>query len=71
MMESGPKRPSPLRFWGPNSIIVVYMDPLGRLFRVKVGSRVEGLGLDARLFGFVRRAGLGFRVSFNVLGFRV
>ena len=28
-MESGPKRPSPLWFWGPNSIIAVYMDPLG------------------------------------------
>ena len=25
-----PKRPSPLWFWGPNSIIVVYMDPLGQ-----------------------------------------
>ena len=29
IMELGPKRPSPLWFWGPNSIIVVYMDPLG------------------------------------------
>ena len=29
IMESGPKRPSPLWFWGPNSIMVVYMDPLG------------------------------------------
>ena len=28
-MELAPKRPSPLWFWGPNSIIVVYMDPLG------------------------------------------
>ena len=26
IMELGPKRPSPLWFWGPNSIIVVYMD---------------------------------------------
>ena len=26
-MELGPKRPSPLWFWGLNSIIVVYMDP--------------------------------------------
>ena len=28
IMELGPKKPSPLWFWGPNSIIVVYMDPL-------------------------------------------
>ena len=28
-MELGPKRPSPLWFWGHNSIIVVYTDPLG------------------------------------------
>ena len=27
--ELGPNRPSLLWFWGPNSIIVVYMDPLG------------------------------------------
>ena len=25
----GPKRPSPVWFWWPNSIMVVYMDPLG------------------------------------------
>ena len=30
-MELAPKRPSPLWFWGPNSIIAVYMDPLGYL----------------------------------------
>ena len=29
IMELAPKRPSPLWFWGPNSIIIVYMDPLG------------------------------------------
>ena len=29
IMELGSKRPSPLWFSGPNSIIVVYMDPLG------------------------------------------
>ena len=29
-MELAPKRPSPLWFWEPNSIIVVYMDPLGK-----------------------------------------
>ena len=28
IMELGPKRPSPLWLLGPNSIIVVYMDPL-------------------------------------------
>ena len=30
IMESGPKKPSPLWFLGPNSIIVVNMDPLGK-----------------------------------------
>ena len=30
IMELVPKRPSPLWFWGPNSIMVVYMDPLGK-----------------------------------------
>ena len=29
IMELGPERPSLLWFWGPNSIIEVYMDPLG------------------------------------------
>ena len=29
IMELGPKRPSLLWFWDPNSIIGVYMDPLG------------------------------------------
>ena len=29
IMELGPKRPSPWWFFGPNSIIVVCMDPLG------------------------------------------
>ena len=29
IMELGPKRPSPLWFLGRNSIIVVYMNPLG------------------------------------------
>ena len=31
-MELGPKRPSLLWFCGPDSILVVYMDPLGRMF---------------------------------------
>ena len=30
IMELGPKRPSLSWLWGPNSIIVVYMDPLGK-----------------------------------------
>ena len=30
-MELGPKRPSLLWYWGPNSIVVVYMDRLGYL----------------------------------------
>ena len=30
MMELGTKRPSLVWFWGPNSIMVVYMDPLGK-----------------------------------------
>ena len=30
IMGLGPKRPSPLWFSGPNFIIVVYMDPLGK-----------------------------------------
>ena len=29
IVELGPKRPSLLWFWGPNSIVVVHMDPLG------------------------------------------
>ena len=32
IMELGPKRPSPLWFWGPNSIMVVYMGPLGNIY---------------------------------------
>ena len=37
MMELSPKRPSPLWFWGPNSIIVVYMDPLGGIHQQTQG----------------------------------
>ena len=29
IMELGPQRPSILWLWGPNSIMVVYMEPLG------------------------------------------
>ena len=53
IMELGPKRPSPLWFWGPNSIIAVYMDPLGY-------NRVKGFhkGLSKEvdkdlLFGYI------------------
>ena len=48
-MELGPKRPSPLWFGGPNSIIVVevYMDPLGKeaLARKDFLSRTWGPGI--------------------------
>ena len=53
IMELGPKRPSPLWFWGPNSIMVVYMDPLGSPFDDIGGSR---LGLYC---GKRRKATLG------------
>ena len=33
IMELGPKRPSLLWLWGPNSIMVVYMDPLGIVYK--------------------------------------
>ena len=36
IMELAPKRPSPLWFWGPNSIIGVYMDPLGKNLKDKL-----------------------------------
>ena len=42
IMELGSKRPSPLWFSGPNSIIVVYMDPLG-LLMVKASTREDFL----------------------------
>ena len=52
-MELGPKRPSSLWFWGPNSIIVVYMDPLGykgfiRALVVAPDERFRGFGLEVR-----------------------
>ena len=37
-MKLGPKRPSLLWFWDPNSIIGVYMDPLGLRTRIGSGS---------------------------------
>ena len=49
IMELGPKRPSLLWFWDPNSIIGVYMDPLGLLefFPLKASG---GLNATVRLF---------------------
>ena len=46
-MELGPKRlrPSLLWFWGPNSIMEVYMDPLGTVLQgLRHGAyiRIEG-----------------------------
>ena len=38
LWKIGPKRPSLLWLWGPNSIMVVYMDPLGDDFGVIVYS---------------------------------
>ena len=38
ILESGTKKPSPLWFWGSNSIIVVYMDPLGSRIRYSIQS---------------------------------
>ena len=45
IMELGPIRPSPLWFWGPNSIIVVYMDPLGKKKQKKHPENSGGVGL--------------------------
>ena len=36
------KRPSPLWFWRPNSIIVVYMDPLGKRKNALVVTHIYG-----------------------------
>ena len=44
-MELGPKGPSLLWFWGPNSIMVVYMDP-GKQWTVQTGGP-KILGLEA------------------------
>ena len=41
IMELGPKKPSPLWFLGPNSIIVVYMDPLGILFGPELSNAIS------------------------------
>ena len=46
-MELGPKRPSPLWFLGPNSIIVVYMDALGVVYGCRF--RARGAQRNCRL----------------------
>ena len=43
IMELSPKRPSSLGLWGPNSTMVVYMDPLG--YRSLYQPRLGFLGL--------------------------
>ena len=47
VMEFALKRPSPLWFLGPNSIIVVYMDPLGSEFELKVSGRKVFRGVES------------------------
>ena len=39
IMELGPKRPSLLWLWGPNSIMVVHMDPLGNINKEAFGGK--------------------------------
>ena len=41
IMELGLKRPSLLWFWGPNSIMAVYMDPLGSISHSGMGWFVD------------------------------
>ena len=47
IMEPGPKRPSPFPLWflGPNSITVVYMDPLGKRLLKGLTRRIAALSL--------------------------
>ena len=55
IMEIGPKRPSPLWFWEPNSIIVVYMDPLGSYTNLVTHPQSSGLNSTVKMledFGF-------------------
>ena len=42
-MELGIERPSLLWLWGPNSIMVVYMDPLGKLMDLKWKGEASGM----------------------------
>ena len=46
IVKLGPRRPSLLWFWGPNSIIVVYMDPLGKRLKVACSTRVNPRKLE-------------------------
>ena len=41
IMELGTERPSPLWFFGPKSIMVVYMDPLGSVEGGRASSSVS------------------------------
>ena len=54
IMELGPKRPSLLWFWEPNSIIGAYVDPLGNL---------RGAYVLDRLLGFREFGVLAFSVA--------
>ena len=78
-MELGPQRPSPLWSLGPNSIIALYMDPLGLAFtracklsvevHVEKPSSMQGCGnrnLDCDVF----RVGLHCKVTVWRVGFR-
>ena len=47
ILELDPKRPSLLWFWGPNSIVVVCMGPLGYIeFQSKVQAELKPSTLD-------------------------
>ena len=66
IVELGPKRPSLLWFWGPNSITVVYMDPLGQgaigICHTHV-SCIGNLGLVFQEKGHIGRGWIGIWVS--------
>ena len=50
-MELGPERPSPSWFWDPNSIIGVFMDPLGSISKRRLLSgRLPPKATDQALF---------------------
>ena len=64
-MELGPKRPSLLWFWDPNSIIGVYMDPLGSLFGLQK-RKLWGLRFGNPEFSVVLSVSKGLCVGFCV-----
>ena len=57
-MELGTERPSLLWLWGPNSMMVVYMDPLGFFLWQMLSFRSSDWGL-----WYGKRIQLGFRVQ--------